>query len=125
MVTAPSAPEAIPATVTQSAPDLSPASSGLSPNVRVFVNGEEINSLDASQSSALPSLPQNSFATLLKAMSVWAAGSGSDNAASGGASQLSIWNAVSQAGALSPAGRVYATSSHALKMARLHRTVRR
>ncbi len=49
-------------------------SSGLAPNVQVFVNGQQVNSVDESQSSMLPTLPQNNFNSLVKAMSAWAAG---------------------------------------------------
>jgi subtilisin family serine protease len=89
--TTPSTPPAPPPVVTQSAP----ANSGMSPNVRVFVNGEQVNSLNGSQSDMLPSLPQNNFDSLLKAMSDWAAGSGSGQAASASVSQVRIWNAAS------------------------------
>ncbi|MGZ3353550.1 MAG: S8 family peptidase [Isosphaeraceae bacterium] len=94
-----------------------PSNSGLSPNVQVFVNGEQVNSLDASQSSMLPSLPQDNFASLLKAMSAWAAGTGSDQTASASVSQVSIWNAASQGSDLSPAGLLYPAGSLAVKMA--------
>ncbi len=94
-----------------------PSNSGLSPNVQVFVNGEQVNSLDASQSSMLPSLPQDNFASLLKAMSAWAAGTGSDQTASANVSQVSIWNAASQGSDLSPAGLLYPAGSLAVKMA--------
>jgi hypothetical protein len=93
--------------------------------VQVYVNGEQVNSLNASQSSMLPSLPQNTFASLLEAMSAWAAGTGSGQAASTSVSQVRIWNAVSQASDLSPAGLVYPTSSLAVKMATPRRPVRR
>jgi len=85
--------------------------------VQVFVNGEQVNSLDASQSSMLPSLPQDNFASLLKAMSAWAAGTGSDQTASASVSQVSIWNAASQGSDLSPAGLLYPAGSLAVKMA--------
>ncbi len=101
-----------------------PSNSGLSPNVQVFVNGEQVNSLDASQSSMLPSLPQDKFASLLKAMSAWAAGTGSDQTASASASQVSIWNAASQGSDLSLAGLLYPAGSLAVKMATSRRLVR-
>ncbi|MGZ3379208.1 MAG: S8 family peptidase [Isosphaeraceae bacterium] len=94
-----------------------PSNSGLSPNVQVFVNGEQVNSLNASQSSMLPSLPQDNFASLLEAMSAWAAGTGSDQTASASVSQVSIWNAASQGSDLSPAGLLYPAGSLAVKMA--------
>ena len=50
-------------------------------------------------------------------MSAWAAGTGSDQAASASVSQVRIWNAASQASGLSPAGLVYPTGSLAVKMA--------
>ena len=102
-----------------------PSNSGLSPNVQVFVNGEQVNSLDASQSSMLPSLPQDNFASLLKAMSAWAAGTGSDQTASASVSQVSIWNAASQGSDLSPAGLLYPAGSLAVKMATSRHPVRR
>ena len=88
-----SSPPTSPAVVPQ-APPASP-SSGLSPDVQVFVNGEQVNSLNASQSSMLPSIAQDNYASLLKAMSAWAAGTGSDQAPSASVSQVSIWNAAS------------------------------
>ena len=81
-----STPSAGAAVVFQATP--APSNSGLSPNVQVFVNGEQVNSLNASQSSMLPSLPQDNFASLLKAMSAWAAGTGSDQTASASVSQV-------------------------------------
>ena len=92
--------------------------------MQVYVNGEQINSLNASQSSMLPSLPQNNFALLLQAMSAWAAGTGSGQGASTSVSQVRIWNAASQASDLSPAGLVYPTGSLAVKMATPRRPVR-
>ncbi len=97
-----STPSAGAAVVVQATP--APSNSGLSPNVLVFVNGEQVNSLDASQPSMLPSLPQDKFASLLEAMSAWAAGTGSDQTASASVSQVNIWNAASQPSDLSPAG---------------------
>ncbi|MGO8898997.1 MAG: S8 family peptidase [Isosphaeraceae bacterium] len=102
-----------------------PSNSGLSPNVQVFVNGEQVNSLSASQSSMLPSLPQANFASLLKAMSAWAAGTGNDQTASASVSQVHIWNAASQPSDLSPAGLIYPTGNLAVKMATSRRPVRR
>ena len=81
-----SSPPTSPAVVPQ-APPASP-SSGLSPDVQVFVNGEQVNSLNASQSSMLPSIAQDNYASLLKAMSAWAAGTGSDQAPSASVSQV-------------------------------------
>ncbi|MGA2703671.1 MAG: S8 family serine peptidase [Isosphaeraceae bacterium] len=112
-----------PAVVSQAAP--APANSGLSPNVQVFVNGQQVNSLSTSQSNMLPSLPQNNFASLLAAMSAWAEGTGSGQATSTSVSQVSIWNAASQASDLSPAGLVYPTGSLAVKMATPRGPVRR
>jgi subtilisin family serine protease len=97
-----SSPSAGAAVVVQATP--APSNSGLSPNVLVFVNGEQVNSLDASQPSMLPSLPQDKFASLLEAMSAWAAGTGSNQTASASVSQVNIWNAASQPSDLSPAG---------------------
>ncbi|MGA7501382.1 MAG: S8 family serine peptidase [Isosphaeraceae bacterium] len=123
-VTTPSStPSAGAAVVFQATP--APSNSGLSPNVQVFVNGEQVNSLNASQSSMLPSLPQDNFASLLKAMSAWAAGTGSDQTASASVSQVHIWNAVSQPSDLSPSGLIYPTGSLAVKMATSRRPVRR
>ena len=99
--TSSSTPSTGPAVVSQATP--APSNSGLLPNVQVFVNGEQVNSLNASQSSMLPSLPQDNFASLLEAMSAWAAGTGSGQAASASVSQVSIWNAASQPSDLSPA----------------------
>ena len=99
--TSSSTPSTGPAVVSQATP--APSNSGLWPNVQVFVNGEQVNSLDASQSSMLPSLPQDNFASLLEAMSAWAAGTGSGQAASASVSQVSIWNAASQPGDPLPA----------------------
>ena len=118
-----STPSAGAAVVFQATP--APSNSGLSPNVQVFVNGEQVNSLDASQSSMLPSLPQDNFASLLKAMSAWAAGTGSDQTASASVSQVSIWNAASQGSDLSPAGLLYPAGSLAVKMATSRHPVRR
>src|SRR5271157_5662242 len=118
-----STPSTGPAVVSQATP--APSNSGLWPNVLVFVNGEQVNSLDASQSSMLPSLPQDNFASLLEAMSAWAAGTGSGQAASASLSQVSIWNAASQGSDLSPAGLLYPGGSLAVKMATSLRTVRR
>ena len=75
--------------------------------------------------SMLPSLPQNNYDSLLKAMSAWAAGSGSNQTASSGVSQVRIWDAASQANKLSPAGLVYPTGTVALRMARPRHRVRR
>src|SRR5271157_5815292 len=100
-----STPSTGPAVVSQSAP--APANSGLSPNVQVFVNGQQVNSLNASQSNMLPSLPQNNFAALLAAMSAWAEGTGSGQATATSVSRVRIWNAASQASDLAPAGLVY------------------
>ena len=99
--TSSSTPSTGPAVVSQATP--APSNSGLLPNVQVFVNGEQVNSLNASQSNMLPSLPQNNYASLLMAMSAWAAGTGSSQAASASVSQVSIWNAASQPSDLSPA----------------------
>jgi hypothetical protein len=93
--------------------------------VQVFVNGQQVNSLSTSQSNMLPSLPQNNFASLLAAMSAWAEGTGSGQATSTSVSQVSIWNAASQASDLSPAGLVYPTGSLAVKMATPRGPVRR
>jgi len=112
-----------PAVVSQAAP--APANSGLSPNVQVFVNGQQVNSLNTSQSNMLPSLPQNNFASLLAAMSAWAEGTGSGQATSTSVSRVRIWNAASQASDLSPAGLVYPTGSLAVKMATPRSPVRR
>src|SRR5271157_1511938 len=112
-----------PAVVSQAAP--APANSGPSPNVQVFVNGQQVNSLNASQSNMLPSLPQNNFASLLAAMSAWAEGTGSGQATSASVSRVRIWNAASQASDLSPAGLVYPTGSLAVKMATPRSPVRR
>ena len=97
--TSSSTPSTGPAVVSQATP--APSNSGLLPYVQVFVNGEQVNSLNASQLSMLPSLPQDNFASLLKAMSSWAAGTGSDQTASASVSQVSIWNAASQPSDLS------------------------
>ena len=113
--TSTSTPSAGAAVVFQATP--APSNSGLSPNVQVFVNGEQVNSLNAFQSSMLPSLPQDNFASLLKAMSAWAAGTGSDQTASASVSQVHIWNAATQPSDLSPAGLIYPTGSLAVKMA--------
>jgi len=118
-----STPSAGPAVVSQAAP--APANSGLSPNVQVFVNGQQVNSLNASQSNMLPSLPQNNFASLLAAMSAWAEGTGSGQATVTSVSQVRIWNAASQASDLSPAGHLYLTGSLAVKMAPPRRLSRR
>ena len=118
-----STPSTGPAVVSQATP--APSNSGLWPNVLVFVNGEQVNSLDASQSSMLPSLPQDNFASLLKAMSAWAAGTGTDQTASASVSQVSIWNAASQGSDLSPAGLLYPAGSLAVKMATSRHPVRR
>ncbi len=112
-----------PSVVTPAAP--APSSSGLSPNVQVFVNGQQVNSLNASQSNMLPSLPQNNYASLLAAMSAWAAGTGSDQAAATSVSQVRIWNATSQGSNLTPAGILHPTASLAVKMARPHRAADR
>ena len=112
-----------PAVVSQATP--APSNFGLSPNVLIFVNGEQVNSLNASQSSMLPSLPQDNFASLLEAMSAWAAGTGSGQAASASLSQVSIWNAASQGSDLSPAGLLHPAGSLAVKMATSLRPVRR
>jgi hypothetical protein len=93
--------------------------------VQVFVNGQQVNSLNASQSNMLPSLPQNNFASLLAAMSAWAEGTGSGQATATSVSQVSIWNAASQASDLAPAGLVYPTGSLAVKMATPRGPVRR
>jgi len=114
-----------PAVVSQAAPAPAPANSGLAPNVQVFVNGQQVNSLNASQLNMLPSLPQNNYDSLLAAMSAWAEGTGSDQAAAKSVSQVHIWNAASQASDLSPAGHVYPTGSLAVKMAMPRRGVRR
>ena len=121
--TSSSTPSADAAVVVQATP--APSNSGLAPNVLVFVNGEQVNSLNASQSSMLPSLPQDNFASLLKAMSAWAAGTGSDQTASASVSQVHIWNAVSQPSDLSPSGLIYPTGSLAVKMATSRSPVRR
>jgi type VI secretion system secreted protein VgrG len=121
--TSSSTPSTGPAVVSQATP--APSNSGLLPNVQVFVNGEQVNSLNASQSSMLPSLPQDNFASLLKAMSAWAAGTGSDQTASASVSQVSIWNAASQGSDLSPAGLLYPAGSLAVKMATSRHPVRR
>ncbi len=109
--------------VSQAAP--APSNSGLSPNVQVFVNGQQVNSLNASQSNMLPSLPQNNYASLLAAMSAWAEGTGSDQASATSVSQVHIWNAASQASDLSPTGLVYPTGRLAVRMATPRRPVRR
>jgi len=121
--TATSTPPAGLAVVSQAAP--APANSGLSPNVQVFVNGQQVNSLNASQTNMLPSLPQNNFASLLAAMSAWAEETGSGQATSTSVSRVRIWNAASQASDLSPAGLVYPTGSLAVKMATPRSPVRR
>src|SRR5271157_5412889 len=118
-----STPSTGPAVVSQSAP--APANSGLSPNVQVFVNGQQVNSLNASQSNMLPSLPQNNFAALLAAMSAWAEGTGSGQATATSVSRVRIWSAASQASDLAPAGLVYPMGSLAVKMATPRRPVRR
>ena len=92
--TSSSTPSAGAAVIVQATPASS--NSGLSPNVLVFVNGEQVNALNASQPSMLPSLPQDNFASLLVAMSAWAAGTASDQTASASVSQVHIWNAASQ-----------------------------
>ncbi|MBV8308760.1 MAG: S8 family serine peptidase [Planctomycetaceae bacterium] len=107
--TSTSTPSTGPAVDSQATP--APSNFGLSPNVQVFVNGEQVNSLNASQSSMLPSLPQDNFASLLEAMSAWAAGTGSGQAASASLSQVSIWNAASQGSDLSPAGLLHPAGS--------------
>ena len=112
-----------PAVVSQATP--APSSSGLLPYVQVFVNGEQVNSLNASQLSMLPSLPQDNFASLLKAMSAWAAGTGSDQTASASVSQVRIWNAASTGSDLSPAGLLYPAGSLAVKMATSRHPVHR
>src|SRR5271157_378653 len=119
----PSTPSTGPAVVSQAAP--APANSGLSPNVQVFVNGQQVNSLNASQSNMLPSLPQNKFASLLAAMSAWAEGTGSGQATATSVSRVRIWNAASQASDLAPAGLVYPTGRLAVKMATPRSPVRR
>src|SRR5271157_1568539 len=119
----PSTPSTGPAVVSQAAP--APANSGLSPNVQVFVNGQQVNSLNASQSNMLPSLPQNNFAALLAAMSAWAEGTGSGQATATSVSRVRIWSAASQASDLAPAGLVYPMGSLAVKMATPRRPVRR
>ncbi len=120
--TSSSTPSTGPAVVSQATP--APSNSGLLPNVQVFVNGEQVNSLNASQLRMLPSLPQDNFASLLKAMSAWAAGTGSDQTASASVSQVSIWNAASQGSDLSLAGLLYPAGSLAVKMATSRRLVR-
>ncbi|MBV8126529.1 MAG: S8 family serine peptidase [Planctomycetaceae bacterium] len=107
--TSTSTPSTGPAVDSQATP--APSNFGLTPNVLVFVNGEQVNSLNASQSSILPSLPQDNFASLLEAMSAWAAGTGSGQAASASLSQVSIWNAASQGSDLSPAGLLHPAGS--------------
>ena len=59
------------------------------------MNGQQVNSLNGTQSSMLPTLPQDNFASLVKAMSAWAASSTSSQTSSSQVSQVQIWNAVS------------------------------
>ncbi len=70
------------------------SSSGLSPQVQVFVNGQQVSSLDSTQSNMLPTLPQDNYTSLLKAMSAWAAETTSGQSSSTSVSQVQIWNAV-------------------------------
>jgi type VI secretion system secreted protein VgrG len=104
--TTPSVPPVQPPVVPKATP--APAQPGLSPDVQVFVNGKQVNSLAGSQSSMLPTLPRDNFDSLLKAMSDWAAGTGSGQVASTGVSQVRIWNAPSQAAnGLAPVGSIF------------------
>ena len=119
---APISSPAVPSVVAASTP--AATNSGLSPKVRVFVNGEQIDSLNASQPNILPSIPQDNFDSLVKAMSAWAEGSGSDQAAAASVSQVRIWNAASQASQLSAAGVIYPISSLAVRMTTPRRAMR-
>jgi len=122
--TTPSVPPVQPPVVPKATP--APAQPGLSPDVRVFVNGKQVNSLAGSQSSMLPTLPRDNFDSLLKAMSDWAAGTGSGQVASTGVSQVRIWNAPSQAAnGLAPVGSIFPMGNLAMKMAQPRRWVRR
>jgi hypothetical protein len=74
----------------------------------------------------LPTLPRDNFDSLLKAMSDWAAGTGSGQVASTGVSQVRIWNAPSQAANyLTPTGSIFPMGHLAVKMALHRRSVRR
>jgi type VI secretion system secreted protein VgrG len=121
--TAPSIPPAVPAVLANPAP--TPTSTGLSPKVRVFVNGVQVNTLDSYQSSMLSSIPQTSFDSLLKAMSAWAAGSGSGQTVAARVSQVRIWNAASQANPLSAGDLISPSGSLAVRITAPRRALRR
>jgi hypothetical protein len=73
----------------------------------------------------LPTLPQDNYASLLKAMSAWAEGTGSGQASSTSVSQVRIWNATSQANDLFPSGLLFPSGRLAVKMATPRRAAHR
>jgi type VI secretion system secreted protein VgrG len=68
-------------------------SSSPTPQVQVFVDGQEVSSPGSSTQSLLPALSEGSLKSLLQAMSVWAASGGSSKSGASGASQVQIWSA--------------------------------
>ncbi len=69
-------------------------SSSPTPQVELFVNGHQISTIGSSTQSLVPALGQGSLNALLKAMSAWAAGGGSSQSGTSGASNVQIWSAT-------------------------------
>ncbi|HKM55726.1 MAG TPA: hypothetical protein VJY33_20140, partial [Isosphaeraceae bacterium] len=69
-------------------------SSSPTPQVEIFVNGHQISTIGSSTQSLVPALGQGSLDALLQAMSAWAAGGGSSQSGTSGASKVQIWSAT-------------------------------
>jgi subtilisin family serine protease len=69
-------------------------SSSSTPQVELFVNGQQISTIGSSTQSLVPALGQVSLDALLQAMSAWAAGAGSSQSGVSGASKVQIWSAM-------------------------------
>jgi type VI secretion system secreted protein VgrG len=89
-----------------------PAAASTPPDLQVFVNGKLLSSLDPASPSALGPFSQNTFDSMVKAMSAWASSTDNNQNGSAAVNNVRVWNASSQvAGAITtgvayPAGHL-------------------
>jgi hypothetical protein len=110
---------------TASNPAPAPSQSDNLPDIRVFVDGKPLSTLNPTQPSLLSSLNQNKFDSLLRAMSAWASSSDGNKAGSSGASQVRIWTASTETAGGITTEVAYPTGTLAVRVMRPHHPRRR